>query len=105
MYDFANQPFTTLVVTFIYGTFFGFGFYLSGLYWISNSLTFDENFKFLVPLTIVLVPAFLALFYGLASFLFLILKPKKNLSSFFLFSLIFGTINPSGVSTAIPILK
>ena len=22
MYDFANQPFTTLVVTFIYGTFF-----------------------------------------------------------------------------------
>ena len=22
MYDFANQPFTTLVITFIYGTFF-----------------------------------------------------------------------------------
>ncbi|MDC3068665.1 apolipoprotein N-acyltransferase [Candidatus Pelagibacter sp.] len=46
----------------------------------------------MIPLSIVLVPAFLALFYGLASFLFLILKPKKNLSSFFLFSLIFGTI-------------
>ncbi|RDX36126.1 apolipoprotein N-acyltransferase, partial [bacterium HD9-500m-PIT-SAG08] len=39
-----------------------------------------------------MVPAFLALFYGLASFLFLILKPKKNLSFFFLFSLIFGTM-------------
>ena len=46
----------------------------------------------MIPLTIILVPAFLALFYGLASYLFLILKPKKNLSSFFLFSLIFGTI-------------
>ena len=55
-------------------------------------MTFDESFKFLIPLTIVLVPAFLALFYGLASFLFLILKPNKNLSSFFLFSLVFGTV-------------
>ena len=77
---------------FFYGWFFGLGYFTSNLYWISISLTFDESFKFLIPLSIVLVPAFLALFYGLASFLFLILKPKKNLSSFFLFSLIFGTI-------------
>ncbi len=77
---------------FLYGWLFGLGYFISNLYWISISLTFDESFKFLIPLTIVLVPAFLALFYGLASFLFLILKPKKNLSSFFLFSLIFGTI-------------
>ena len=77
---------------FIYGWLFGIGYFTSNLYWISISLTFDESFKFLIPLTIVLVPAFLALFYGLASFLFLILKPKKNLSSFFLFSLVFGTV-------------
>ena len=77
---------------FLYGWLFGFGYFTSNLYWISISLTFDESFKFLIPLTIILVPAFLALFYGLASFLFLILKPKKNLSSFFLFSLIFGMI-------------
>ncbi len=77
---------------FFYGWLFGLGYFISNLYWISISLTFDESFKFLIPLTIVLVPAFLALFYGLASFLFLIFKPKKNLSSFFLFSLIFGTI-------------
>ena len=77
---------------FIYGWLFGLGYFTSNLYWISISLTFDESFKFLIPLSAVLVPAFLALFYGLASFLFLILKPKKNLSSFFLFSLIFGTI-------------
>ncbi len=77
---------------FLYGWLFGFGYFTSNLYWISISLTFDENFRFLIPLTIILIPAFLALFYGFASFLFLILKPKKNLSSFFLFSLIFGTI-------------
>ena len=77
---------------FLYGWLFGLGYFTSNLYWISISLTFDENFKFLIPLTIILIPAFLASFYGLASFLFLILKPKKNLSSFFLFSLIFGTI-------------
>ena len=77
---------------FLYGWLFGFGYFISNLYWISISLTFDESFKFLIPMSIVLIPAFLALFYGLVSFLFLILKPKKNLSSFFLFSLIFGTI-------------
>ena len=79
-------------VFFLYGWLFGLGYFTSNLYWISISLTFDESFKFLIPLAIVIVPAFLSLFYGLASFLFLILKPKKNLSSFFLFSLIFGTI-------------
>jgi len=77
---------------FLYGWLFGLGYFTSNLYWISISLSFDENFKFLIPLTIILVPAFLALFYGSVSFLFLILKPKKSLSSFFLFSLIFGTI-------------
>ncbi|MDC3117724.1 apolipoprotein N-acyltransferase, partial [Candidatus Pelagibacter sp.] len=77
---------------FLYGWLFGIGYFTTNLYWISISLTFDESFKLLIPVAVILVPAFLALFYGLASFLFLVLKPKKNLSSFFLFSLIFGTI-------------
>ena len=75
---------------FFYGWLFGFGYFISNLYWISISLTFDESFKFLIPLTLVLIPAFLALFYGLISFLFFIFKTKKLISSFFLFSLIFG---------------
>ncbi len=77
---------------FIYGWSFGFGYFLSNLYWISISLTFDENFRFLIPLTIILIPAFLALFYGLITYFFLILKPKKIISSFFTFSLIFGIL-------------
>ena len=76
----------------LYGWLFGFGYFVSNLYWISISLTFDENFKFLIPFSILLVPAFLALFYALVSYLFIILKPKNSLSSFFLFSLIFGIV-------------
>ena len=77
---------------FIYGWLFGFGYFLSNLYWISISLKFDENFKFLIPFTVILIPAFLSLFYGLFSYLFSIFKTKKIISSFFLFSLIFGIL-------------
>ena len=77
---------------FLYGWLFGFGYFVSNLYWISISLTFDENFKFLIPLTIIIIPGFLSLFYGLISYIFMILKPKESLSSFFLFSIIFAII-------------
>ena len=79
-------------IFFVYGWLFGFGYFVSNLYWISISLTFDENFKLLIPLTIILIPGFLSLFYGLVSYLFVILKPKENFSSFFLFSIIFAII-------------
>ena len=77
---------------FIYGWLFGFGYFTTNLYWISISLTFDQNFKFLIPFTIILIPAFLAIFYGLVSYFFVILKPKKIVSSFLVFSLIFGVL-------------
>ncbi len=75
---------------FLYGWSFGFGYFITNLYWISISLTFDQNFEFLIPVTIVLIPALLAIFYGLFSYFFLILKTKKILSSFFIFSLLFS---------------
>ncbi len=50
---------------FIFGLLFGFGFYLSGISWIINSLTFDENFKILIPFALVLIPLFLSLFMAL----------------------------------------
>ena len=77
---------------FLYGWLFGFGYFITNLYWISISLTFDESFRFLIPVTLVFIPAFLALFYGLICLLFIIFKPKKIIASFFLFSLIFGLI-------------
>ncbi len=54
---------------FIYGLAFGFGFYLSGISWITNSLTFDENFRVLIPFALILIPLFLSLFIGFTTLL------------------------------------
>ena len=43
---------------FVIGLTFGFGFYLSGIFWIAYSLTFDDSFKYLIPFTIILIPLF-----------------------------------------------
>ncbi len=70
---------------FIFGTSFGFGYYLSGIHWITNSLTFDESFKFLIPFGLILVPLFLSLFFSIVT---LIIGPflSLNLKSIFLLS-------------------
>ena len=70
---------------FIYGTVFGFGFYLGCIHWITNSLTFDESFKILIPFGLILIPLFLSLFFSLVT---LLLGPllKFNMSSIILFS-------------------
>jgi apolipoprotein N-acyltransferase len=69
----------------IFGIFFGFGFYLSGVSWITNSLTFDDNFRILIPFAFVLIPLFLSLFVG---FTILLVGPSLNfnISSIFIFS-------------------
>ena len=77
---------------FQYGWCFGFGYFLFSLYWIAISLTFDQSFKFLIPVAIILLPSFLALFYGLMTYLFSIFYSKSVTSSFFIFSILFGTI-------------
>ena len=50
---------------FIFGTCFGVSFYLSGIHWITNSLTFDENFKILIPFGLILIPLILSLFFSI----------------------------------------
>ena len=74
-----------LLNLFLIGYIFGIGFFLSGVHWISHSLTFDQNFKFLIPLAIVGFPIFLGLFFGLGT---LIVGPflQNNFSSVLLFS-------------------
>ena len=70
---------------FIFGTLFGFGFFLGGIHWITHSLTFDQSFKILIPLGLIFIPLFLSLFFSLTT---LILGPVLNLNfaSIFLFS-------------------
>ncbi|MDC3157222.1 apolipoprotein N-acyltransferase, partial [Candidatus Pelagibacter bacterium] len=62
---------------FTFGLLFGFGFYLSGISWIVNSLTFDDNFKVLIPFALVLIPLFLSLFIALP---ILFIGPHLNFS-------------------------
>ena len=70
---------------FLIGLLFGFGFYFSGISWITNSLTFDENFKILIPFALILVPLFLSLF---TAFTILLIGPhlKFNFTSILIFS-------------------
>ena len=79
-------------MSFFYGWSFGFGYFFTNLYWISISLSFDQNFSILIPFTIILIPAFLSLFYGMATCLFFIFKKEKLISSFFLFPLLLGMV-------------
>ena len=84
---FRKKPF--LINCFLSGFFFGFGFFLFGNYWISYSLTFDDSFKILIPFSLVLIPALLALFYGFATTIsgYFI---NNTISSIFMFSSIFS---------------
>ena len=70
---------------FLLGLLFGFGFYFSGISWITNSLTFDDNFKFLIPFALFLIPLFLSLF---TAFTTLLVGPhlKFNFTSLLIFS-------------------
>ena len=74
---------------FLIGWIFGFGYFISNLYWITNSLTFDENLKILIPFALILIPSFLALFFGLITFLTSFFDLKKKISSIFIFSALF----------------
>ena len=64
--------------SFYIGWVFGFSYFISSLYWITNSLTFDDIFKPLIPFALILIPLFLGLFYGLSTLIFSLLNPKKN---------------------------
>ena len=78
--------------SFVVGWIFGFGYFISNLYWITNSLTFDVNFKFIIPFALILIPLFLGIFYGLVTFLCGFFKLKNKISSILIFSIIFGSI-------------
>ena len=70
---------------FLFGLSFGFGFYLSGVSWIINSLTFDDNFKILIPFGIIFIPLFLGLFIAIPT---LLIGPslRLNFTSLIIFS-------------------
>ena len=76
-----------LINNFLIGWLYGFGYFLFSLYWISNSLKFDENFENFIILSMIFIPALLSIFYGLFSILIKFLNIKINFSSIMIFSL------------------
>ncbi len=76
---------------FLYGWFFGFGFFICSLYWISISLTFDDNFKFLIPISTIFIPSFISIFFGISTLITkFFLSQKKIITSILIFSLVFS---------------
>jgi len=76
--------------SFVIGWMFGFGYFISNLYWITNSLTFEENFKILIPISLILIPLFLGIFYGVATLLCSFFSLSKKFSSILIFSTFFS---------------
>ncbi len=72
---------------FFHGLFFGFGYFCSSLYWISNSLKYEDTLRFLIPITIILIPLVISFFYALAFILLSFFKLKYNYSSILIFAL------------------
>ena len=81
-----------IISFFYYGWLFGFSYFLTNLYWITISLSFDENYTYLIPISLILIPALLGLFFGIITSLFFLFNPKNILSAFFSFSVLFGSI-------------
>ena len=80
---FRKKPYK--INLFKFGLSFGFGFYLCGISWIVNSLTFDESFKVLIPFGLILIPLFLSLFIAIP-ILVIGSKMKLDFSSLIIFS-------------------
>ena len=79
-------------VAFSIGWIFGFGYFIFSLHWITNSLTFDESYKKLIPFSIILIPFFLGIFYGLFTLFLSWFNLRLNIYSILLFAAIFSMI-------------
>jgi apolipoprotein N-acyltransferase len=56
------------IPAFAVGWWFGFGYFLAGLFWVGNALLVEaEDFAWALPLAVLALPAGLAIFYGLAT--------------------------------------
>ena len=57
--------YSTKKSSFLLGWWFGFGYFIAGLYWISFALLVDINsFGWLIPVAVLLMPAITAIYIG-----------------------------------------
>ncbi len=70
-----------LAKTFIAGWFLGFGWFSFGLYWIGSAfIVADKYHIYMMPIAIILLPSFLALFWGCACVIAKLLTKDKTFS-------------------------
>jgi len=81
-----------LIYSFLFGLSFGYGLFLTSLYWINISLLYDiERYMlFLIP-GIFLIPFILGIFYGIMTIIFSIYYPQ-NITRIFLVAIIWTLI-------------
>ncbi|MDA4846301.1 apolipoprotein N-acyltransferase [Hoeflea poritis] len=66
--DAEAGPLGRLMPAFWTGWWFGFGYFVAGLWWLGNALLVEaEQFAWALPLAVLGLPALLAIFYGLAT--------------------------------------
>ncbi len=86
-----NQILKNKIDYFSYGWFFGFGYFISSLYWITISLTFDSNFTILIPIALIIIPSFLAIFFAIPTFIFSFFLNSNSIVLVLIFSILFGS--------------
>jgi apolipoprotein N-acyltransferase len=65
------DPQKSLKESFKLGWFYGFGYFLAGIYWIAISLLVDaEKFAWLIPFALILIPGILAGYFALLAFFY-----------------------------------
>ena len=66
--DSADGMFGKARIAFLPGWWFGFGYFLAGLWWIGSAFLVEaEDFLWALPFAVLGFPAFLALFWGIAA--------------------------------------
>ena len=64
----ARDPLRRLQPAFAVGWWFGFGYFLAGLWWIGSALLVEaDSFAWALPFAVLGVPLLLAFFYGFAT--------------------------------------
>lgn len=82
--------FRTAFSSFLLGWWFGFGYFVTGLWWIANALLVEaDTFAWALPLAVIALPALLAIFWGFAAVLARALW-VENWSRVFTLALAFG---------------
>ena len=85
--DYVFKKFPSQYQLFFYnGVFFGFGFFLLSMYWVSNSIIeFDKNLSFIAPVILICFPIGLSFFFGLMQLVSALVWSDTN-SKLFYFS-------------------